>query len=368
MASEDENLVKSLKSRLQSPFAVFAYKKLAFFLGALILAMSLLFVISQAMPQSPAEIMVSKLMRGASGNPFAGGAGGGGGTGGSRYQVLASIYMEKFGVNEPYYQKFLTFWRRFFTMDFGKSVWRYPTTVGELISNRLPWTIALVLPALPVGFVVGNWIGSRAAYYGGKIDNALYYIGNYLQRAPLFWIALVFVMIFASWLDILPAGGAFSHNKFINPELSWEFFTDAVHHWILPFMTLALLPIGGWAVGMRAMTLYEMESDYMQYAKQLGFSEDKLRSIAEKNAILPNFTGLPQIFVALIGQTFIIEIVLGYPGLGSLGYVAAQNADWPLLEATFIITMLIVLTGNLVADILYGVLDPRIGSGYVGGE
>ncbi|KXA91675.1 hypothetical protein AKJ57_00245 [candidate division MSBL1 archaeon SCGC-AAA259A05] len=144
-----------------------------------------------------------------------------------------------------------------------------------------------------------------------------------------------------------------------------EWFISALHHWALPFISLLGIGIGGWAVGMRAMTIHEMESDYINYSKRLGFSRKKLRSYAERNAILPNFTWVPITLNALIGQTLLVEYVFGYRGLGKLFYKAAINQDYPLLEAGFVTTLLLVLVGNFVADILYGKLDPRIASGYV---
>jgi peptide/nickel transport system permease protein len=148
--------------------------------------------------------------------------------------------------------------------------------------------------------------------------------------------------------------------------LNW--FLDAVCHYILPFLSLLGVGIGGWAIGMRAMMVYEMESDYMQYSKQLGFSRVKLRSYAARNAILPNFTWIPVALSSLISQTLLVEIVFRYPGIGSLMYSAVFAADYPLIEASFVIIILIVLVGNFLSDLLYGVIDPRIATGYVGGK
>ncbi|MFP4006012.1 MAG: ABC transporter permease [Candidatus Hadarchaeia archaeon] len=361
---------KRIWGKLTSPFAMFIYKKIVFFAGAAIISMTFLFFLQEAVGDPPHEVMVRMAQARGGGNVFANVGGGSSGGSVGRWERLAEIYAEQFGVLESIESRFVDWWKNIFTLNFGPSVTGWPREVTDMIARRLPWTIALVLPALPFGFVIGNWIGSRAAYYGGKLDNFLYYLSNYLQRAPVFWVALIVVMIFAGYLDILPSGGAYDTNMFITgPRFELDFFISAVKHWIIPFFTIALLPIGGWAVGMRSMTLYEMESDYMQYSKQLGFSEEKLRQIAERNAILPNFTGIPQIFNILIGQTLIVEIVMGYNGLGYLFYDAAvPPIDVPLLQATFLITLLIVLAGNFVIDVLYGVLDPRIGTGYVGGE
>jgi peptide/nickel transport system permease protein len=286
---------------------------------------------------------------------------------GSRLDVLRAIYTEKFGINQPMIVQYFDFWKRFFTLDFGVSFWRYPIPISQLIANALPWTLALIIPVIPVGFFVGNYIGSRAAYHRGKIDKALYYVLMFLSQAPYYWFALIFMLIFGVELHWFPLFGAYSNN-WLYPVPTFEWFLDALWHYVLPFVSLVGLGIGSTGVGMRAMTLYEMESDYIQYSKQLGFKKSKLRKYSVRNAILPNFTWLPVVLSGLVGQTLLVELIFGYPGLGSLAYKAVFNLDYPLIEATFISAVGIVLVGNFICDILYGILDPRIGSSYVGGK
>jgi len=362
----DDNM-KRITRKLRSPFAVFVYKKLLFLFVAIFISMTFTFIFPRLMPSSPVDIMIGRI---------AGGEATAAGTTtrqtqtgiqASRLEVLREIYMKKFGINEPLIVQYAVFWTRFFTMDFGVSYWRYPTSISQLIMEALPWTLALVIPVLPVGFLVGNWIGSRAAYHRGKVDKALYYVLMYLSQAPYYWFALIFMLIFGVKLRWFPLFGAYD-PKWLYPVFTLEWFLDAAWHYCLPFLSLVGLGIGGTGVGMRAMTLYEMESDYIQYSKQLGFRKSKLRKYAVRNAILPNFTWLPMTLSSLVGQTLLVELIFGYPGLGNLAYNAVFNMDYPLIEATFIFTVGIVLVGNFLCDILYGILDPRIGSSYVGGK
>ena len=356
--------MKGIDGKLKSPFARFIYKKLFFLFVALFISMTLTFILPRMMPSSPVEIMIGRI--------YGGSAASIGQTQqertlveGSRLEVLREIYAKKFGMHQPLHVQYAVFWKRFFTMDFGLSYWRYPTSVTELVMHALPWTLVLVIPVLPIGFLVGNWIGSRAAYYRGKADKARYYVLMFLSQAPYYWFALIFMLIFGVKLKWFPLYGAYS-AKWLYPVLRLEWLLDAAWHYCLPFLSLVGLGIGGWGVGMRAMTVYEMESDYIQYSKQLGFRKGKMRKYAERNAILPNFTYLPMTLSALVGQTLLIEIVFGYPGLGTLVYNAIFSLDYPLIEATFVLTVGIVLVGNFVCDIMYGILDPRIGSRYVG--
>ncbi len=345
-----------------SPFMLFLGRKVAFLFAAILLSLSLVFILPHLMPSNPADIMIARIFggggtaMGTSRTPATGGVGG-------SLEVLREIYLEKFGVKEPLYTQFLDFWKRFLTMDFGLSYWRYPQPVSTLVMYALPWTIVLIIPVLPLGFVIGNWIGSRAAYRRGRFDKILYYISMYLMGAPYYWFALIFMLIFGVKLGWFPLHGAFS-SEWAHPILSLDWVLDAAHHYVLPFASLLGLGIGGWAVGMRAMTIYEMESDYMHYSEQLGFTKGKLRKYAEHNAILPNFTWIPLTLAGLVSQTLLVEVIFGYPGIGTLLYNAVFAIDYPLIEACFIMTVLIVLVGNFAADILYGVIDPRIVLGF----
>jgi peptide/nickel transport system permease protein len=190
----------------------------------------------------------------------------------------------------------------------------------------------------------------------------------YLSIMPYYWFGMILIYVFGVALHWFPLSGAYS-RIWLKPQ--WDnlnFILDVLHHYALPFLSLIAQGIGGWALGMRASVASQVRSAYTLYMRNLGFSFKKLRERVERNAILPNFTWLPMSFSGLVGQTLLVETVFGYPGIGSLMYDAAFSLDYPMLEATFLITMLIVLVGNLICDIIYGLLDPRIGSRYVSEE
>ncbi len=350
--------------KVKSPFAIFVYRKFALLLASIFVGMTFVFIFPRLLPYSPVDIMIGRIV-GAGGTSLGGQQSVGGVEAGS-LEAMRKVYEEKFGLTQPLSTQYFLFWRRFFTMDFGLSYWRYPQPVERLVLYALPWTMALMLPVVPIGFVIGNWLGSRAAFYRGKLGNLFFGIALYMFQAPYYWFALILVFVFGVKLGWFPLYGAYSRH-WIRPVLNLEWFLDAAWHYSLPFLSLVGSGIGGWAVDMRALVLYEMQSDYVQYANQLGFGKGKLRKYMEKNAILPNFTWLPMSISNLVSQTLLIEVVFGYPGIGNLAFNAVFALDYPLIEVTFIFSMLILLIGNFLCDILYGVLDPRIGSGYVGG-
>lgn len=345
--------IKDVIGKLKSPFARFIYKKVGFFFLALFIAMSLVFFLPRLLPTDPVELMIARTA--ASGNYTP-----------DDLAQMRQTYEEKFGLNEPLLTQYGLFWRNFLTMDFGPSFLRYPRSVGSLVAGALPWTIVLVLPVLPLSYLIGNYIGAKTAYFGGRKNKIAYVVTMYTSQAPYYWMALILVFVFGAALHWFPTSGAYS-PYFIGPVLSLEFLLDVLQHYILPFLSLLLLTCGIWVVGMRSMTLYEKGAEYIQYARQLGFREDKLRKYAQRNAVLPQFTGLPGILGLLIGSTMLVEVVFQWPGIGYLAYNAAINLDYPLLQATFIFGSLFVLIGNLVVDIAYGFIDPRIRRGYVGG-
>jgi peptide/nickel transport system permease protein len=175
---------------------------------------------------------------------------------------------------------------------------------------------------------------------------------------------MVLLFLLAVNVRLFPTGGTFS-PRFM-PSLNLASFIDASRHYALPFLTLLIITTGAWATGMRSMTLYELDSGYILYARQLGFRNKKLVSYAKRNAILPQFTGLNINLNNLIGMTMIIEIVFRWDGLGSLTLDAVLARDYFMMLGTFLVTMVVVILGNFLVDLAYAFLDPRIRAGREG--
>jgi len=355
-------------NKLKSPFAIFLYKKLLVFLGVFMFSITLLFILPRLMPSSPVDIMISNLFGTVEGET---------GLGisevtavlessstSSVVKVLLKTYLEKFGLDKPIEVQFLLYLKRVFTFDFGYSYAWYPQKVNKIILWALPWTLALITPVPIIGFFLGNRIGSLAVLKKSRAYSFLFYTFLYLSRIPYYWFAMVLIYFFAVTLRWAPAAGAYS-SKWLHPVLSFDFLLDAAKHYVLPFLSLVSSGIGGWAMGMRSAVSSQIRATYPMYCKQLGLSFGRIRKYIERNAILPNFTVIPIRFSGLVGQTLLVEVVFGYPGLGSLMYNAAYQLDYPMLEATFLMIILITLIGNLICDIVYGILDPTIGSSYV---
>jgi peptide/nickel transport system permease protein len=335
-----------MKNPFSHPFAKFILRKGAFYLIVTFIALNFIFLIPRLMPGNPIDQMISP-----------------GTTDVGRLRLKAEL--EKyFGLDKPLPEQYINFWLNLLRGNLGLSMDFRP--VATVVMEKLPYTMVLVIPVLFVGFFVGNWIGARAAYIKGKQSEVIYFASIFASQMPFYWFAMVLLFLLAVRLPIFPTGGTFSHLFIPTLHSPVEVFLDALPHYGLPFLTLLIITTGGWASGMRSMTLYELDSGYILYARQLGFRKKKLMSYARRNAILPQFTGLNVNLNNLIGMTMIIEMVFRWDGVGLLALDAIRSRDYFLILGTFLVTMVVVVVGNFLVDIAYGFLDPRIRTGREG--
>ncbi|MEO2151195.1 MAG: ABC transporter permease, partial [Thermococcus sp.] len=139
-------------------------------------------------------------------------------------------------------------------------------------------------------------------------------------------------------------------------------------HWILPFLSLFLVMLGGWAIGMRNMIIYEVEADYVRYLEALGASEKTLMKHAFRNAILPQVTGLALQLGTMVAGALTTEIVFSYPGIGYILMQGILNQDYFLIQGCFLVIVISVLVANFIIDLLYAVIDPRVRFSFTEGE
>jgi peptide/nickel transport system permease protein len=320
-------------------------RKLAWTLVVLVVALMLNFLLPRLIPGNPVDAIVGQIAAG-------------GGTGGEQLEQIHEHFMQEFGLDKPLWQQFLIYIGNLLHGDFGTSFGQYPASVSHLIGQALPWSIAIQLPAIIVGWVVGNMLGALAAFKGGWFDRGAFVGSLFFSSVPPFALAIILLFVVAVQMGILPVGGAYSFG--MTPELSMTFFGDAVTYFWLPFWSLVLVFIGGQAVGMRSMAVYELGSDYVNYNRGLGVRDALTVRYIFRNAMLPQFTGLGLSIAALITGGLIIELVFSYPGLGTLLFTAIGQNDYPVIQAITLLITLAVLIANFAVDILTGFIDPRI--------
>jgi peptide/nickel transport system permease protein len=279
-------------------------------------------------------------------------------------ETLSGYYTEAFGFDAPVWEQYLNFWAALFHGDLGRSIASFPTPVSELILGALPYTLALLVPAILLSFWAGNKVGALAARRKA-LDNTVLPIGYLLTATPQMWLGIVLAWVFATTLAYFPVTGAY--GLALQPSWSLEFVQSFLHHWVLPFSALFLVAFGGWAIGMRNMIIYELEADYSNYLAALGAPTKLVRRYAYRNALLPQITGLALALGAVVAGAIVVEIVFSYPGLGSLTLTAIQNRDYFLIQGIFLFLITGVLIANFIIDIAYVFIDPRTRIGMQGG-
>jgi peptide/nickel transport system permease protein len=266
--------------------------------------------------------------------------------------------MKAFGLDQPLWQQFVTYITAVLHGDLGTSFAFYPTPVSDLIAQALPWTLALQIPAILLGWIIGNVLGAVAAYKGAGWDRTVFTTSLVFSSMPYYCLSIILLYVFAVTLGWFPVGGAYSLG--MSPEWSWEFFSDALTYFWLPFISLLAINIGGQAVGMRSMAIYELGSDYVNYSRSLGIGDRKMTQYIFGNAMLPQITGLALSIGTMVGGALITELVFNYPGMGSLLFNAIASNDYPVVQAVTLIITVLVLMANFMVEILYGFVDPRI--------
>jgi peptide/nickel transport system permease protein len=279
-------------------------------------------------------------------------------------KALYDYYNNLFGLNQPLPVQYLNFWIALLHGNLGLSVYGHGTSVTEMIMAAVPYTLALLIPAILLSWWAGNSFGALAARRKW-LDSTVLPVGYILTATPYMWLALVLSFLLAFSWRIFPLSGGYGFN--LEPTLTWLFFTDLVAHWVLPFLSLFHVMFGGWAIGMRNMIIYELESDYSRYLEVLGAPQSLVRKYAFRNAMLPQITGLALQLGVIIGGQLVTEIVFSYPGLGHLVFAAIQSADYFLLQGIFLFIIVGVLVANFIVDIVYVIVDPRVRVSMTGG-
>jgi len=319
-------------------------KKILWLLITFIFAVLLNFILPRMMPGDPVAVIVAKSAQGISDT--------------SAVKQIYENYAEAFGVDKPMTIQFFTYFKNALTGDFGLSFSQYPRPVADIVSSAVWWTVALQFPAIIVGWLIGNLLGALAAYMRKGFDKVLMPLSLFVSSIPAFGVAVILLVTFAIKLKIAPISGGYGFDMI--PNFSWSFIMSVISHYQLPFWSIVLVSIGGQAVGMRSMSIYELNEDYVKYSRFLGIKDRKIVGYVFRNAMLPQITGLALSIGTMIGGALVAEIIFSYPGLGTTMLQAISQSDYPLLSATTLIITLMVLAATFVIDIIYGLIDPRV--------
>ncbi|NGN69211.1 ABC transporter permease [Streptomyces sp. A7024] len=268
---------------------------------------------------------------------------------------------EQFGLDLPLWQQFTDYCTKAVTGDFGTS-YQFHAPVSELIWEKVPNTLLLTGVAVVLYTMLGLWLGTRAAWrHGGLGDRLNTGVALTLWSVPGFWLGLLLIIVFSVGIGpipgLFPTGGMEEGGK-----EGFAYIADVAHHMVLPVLTLVAVGYAQTLLVMRSSLLDEMGSDYLTTARAKGLRDDLVRRRhAVPNALLPTVT---LIFVNLghvAAGSILVETVFSWPGVGSLFYQALSVPDLPLVQGLFVVFAGAMILMNVLADILYPLLDPRVG-------
>jgi peptide/nickel transport system permease protein len=275
-------------------------------------------------------------------------------------EQMAAQYESKFGLDRPLWQQYLTYLSDLSHLDFNYSISNYPRTVTEMMLEALPWTIGLLSVTTLLSFGIGTLLGAflgwpRAPRWLHLLLPPLLA----LHAIPFFLLGLVLMYVLAFWANLLPMFGGYSAGTF--PSLSVPFVLDILGHSILPALSIILVSIGGWALGMRAMMVTTQGEDYVNFADAKGLlARTVFLHYAVRNALLPQVTALALVLGHIVSGAVLVEVIFAFPGMGTVLYHAIRESDFFLVQGIVFTVIVTLGLATLLLDLCYPLLDPRI--------
>lgn len=311
----------------------FILKRVAMGVGLVLLVLTLIFSALQLVPGDPAVLLLST------------------GDGGAPSPEAVEKLREQLGLNQPLLTQYFSFLSGVFTGDLGES-FRTSQPVLEAIGARLPRTLMLVVFATVLSIVIGVAMGAIAARRGGWVDTLVTALSSIGVALPVFVFGAVLILLFSITLKWFPAGGYVDPSKDLLGSLA---------SLTLPAIALAV----GFAAQIARMTrsavLEVQTQDWVRTAKSIGLAPlTVFRRHVLRNSLTPVVTVVGIGFGTLLGSTVLVERVFNYPGLSSLLVDGVTTRDYPVVQGVVIVIALLFIAINIVVDIIYGILDPRV--------
>ncbi|PLP57947.1 peptide ABC transporter permease [Mesorhizobium loti] len=320
-------------------------RRLGVYLAAFLFAILVNFTLPRLMPGSPVDSMIAQL--GPRATPAA----------------IEAIKARFGAVEQPIWQQFLDYLKGLATFDLGVSVKYYPQTVTEVLARSAGWTAFLVVTAVVFSLCIGVSLGAVAAWRrGGRFDAFVSPFSVVMIAVPPVIIALATLFTFGVTLRWFPVG--YAYDPSLDPGINFTFFGSVFWHAIMPVLTLSPYMIGEFQTTMRSSMISVLGEDYVTMGRAKGLSDTAVMfSYAARNAMLPVMTNLALMLGAVFGGSIVTEIVFNYPGLGLTLFTASVARDYPVIQGQLLLMTMATLGANLLVDILYGVVDPRVQEG-----
>jgi peptide/nickel transport system permease protein len=316
-------------------------QRIAFYLLTLWAAITLNFFIPRLAPGDPVQSLIASRQ------------------GEISSQAIESLYA-LFGLKkgESLWHQYLDYWNQILHGNLGLSFTFFPAPVSQIIGQALPWTVMLVGITTVISFVVGTGLGVLAGWRRGSWVDGLLPVTTFFSSVPYFWLGILAIYLLAGPGSFFPSAGGFDSN--LVPAWDQYFIPSAIRHSVLPALTILISSVSGWILSMRNMMITVSSEDYITVAHAKGLSGRRVAmSYAARNALLPSVSGFALSLGFIVGGTLLVEIVFSYPGLGLTLLEGLGKKDYPLMQGIFLIITIAVLIANLLADVVYLLLDPR---------
>jgi peptide/nickel transport system permease protein len=329
-----------------SPFARYAIRRVGVFLVVVWVAATLNFFLPRLAGQDPVRNRLAVVAT--NGGSVAG------------FDAMVAAYNKSFGLDQPVWKQYVRYLANYSRFDLGYSIANYPTRVIDLITQALPWTLGLLLVATLFSFVVGTISGALLGW-----SRTPKWVGHSfmpvltLSAIPYYLIGLILIYFLAFNHRVFPLSGGYSIGT--QPAWSWFFVKDAVRHSVLPGLSIVLAQVGFWALGMRGMMVMTEGEDYMSYAEAKGLPSGRIFfRYGVRTALLPQTTSLALALGGIVSQAVLVEVVFGYPGVGTLLYNAVKSFDYFLIYGIVFLVIVAIGLLTLILDLAYPLLDPRV--------
>ncbi|MDB5563043.1 MAG: Peptide transporter permease [Hyphomicrobiales bacterium] len=275
-------------------------------------------------------------------------------------EKIITAMQTQFGLDKPLLQQYVDYMSGVLRLDFGYSLNKYPSTVIDLISQALPWTLGLLLVTTILSFLIGNLLGAIAAW--PKAPQWLRAVATpfvLLTGVPPVLMGVLLLFFVGFRLKLLPLGGAYSIG--VIPNWSWGFALDMAQHQILPALALIFGSVGGWVLSMRGMGITIQGEDYVNFAEHKGLDGVSIfRDYYLRNALLPQVTGFALALGTVVTSAIIIESIFFLPGIGTLLQDAIKSNDFPVIYGIVLFITITVATLMVAMEFVYPLIDPRI--------
>jgi peptide/nickel transport system permease protein len=268
---------------------------------------------------------------------------------------------EELGLNKPIFPgQYLDYMGKTLRLDLGQSSIVAPgVPVSEVFFEKFPKTLFLVGTSTAASIVIGIILGIYGGWRRGRsVDMSAMATSLVLYSIPEFVLGIMLLLLFSSALGLFPSGG---FSSVTGTRTGFEYVADVLNHAFLPWLTLTLAYIGEFYIVMRSSLLDVLGEEYINLARAKGLREKfVLRRHAVRNALLPTVTLIALSFGFVLGGAITVELVFSYPGVGLMSFQALEARDFALLQGTFIYFSVGVLIANVIADLLYAYIDPRV--------